>query len=110
MLESRRERLLQRLFRQVKVAEQANQRRQDATRLGAIDFVEDHLLDLLGDCLGDLALQGEDVAQFPLIGLGPEVLIGVGADQLGGDPSGGAGKKYGTFDDHVRSQLAHDVP
>ena len=37
------------------------------------------------------------------------MLIRVGADQLGGDPNGGAGQKHRTFDDHVRSQVARDV-
>ena len=55
------------LFGKIKVAEQANQRRQDVTRLGAIHLVEERLLDLLGNRPGDLALYGQYVACCQMI-------------------------------------------
>src|SRR5262245_28210538 len=54
LLEGRSERLLQRLLGEVEITEQTNQRRQDATRLAAINLLEEYLLDFLGDRLGDL--------------------------------------------------------
>ena len=43
-------------------------------------------LQRLRDSFGDLALDAKDVSQLPIIGLGPEVGIGLGVNQLHIDP------------------------
>ena len=53
--------------------------------------------------------QRKDLSHFPLIGFGPDVLIRVGADQLGRDPNPGIGDEYRAFDDGVCSELARDL-
>ena len=39
----------------------------------------------LRDSLGDLTLNGKDISQLPIVGLGPELRIGLRVDQLHGD-------------------------
>ena len=39
-------------------------------------------LDRGDDALGDLVLDGEDVAQLAVVSLGPDVLAGLGVDEL----------------------------
>src|SRR5689334_22474425 len=41
--------------------------------------------DLLGDCLGHIGLQRQDIAQFALIAFTPEVNLVSNADELGGN-------------------------
>ena len=39
-------------------------------------------LQLIGNRLGDLALDGEDIGQIAIVGLCPEMRVGAGIDQL----------------------------
>ena len=45
-----------------------------------LDEVVDHRLQLIGDRLGDLALDGEDIGQIAIVGLRPEMRVGLRVD------------------------------
>jgi hypothetical protein len=45
-----------------------------------------HAANMPSDHQRDLALERKHVAQFPIIGIRPELLFGMPTDQLGGDP------------------------
>ena len=59
--------------------------------------------------LGDAVLEGEDVGGRTFKGLGPEVAVGAGVDELGGDADPVAGADDGAFDDGVDVELASNV-
>jgi len=65
--------------------------------------------DLIGDSSGDLILERQRVAQFALVALRPQVLIGGGFDQLRGDTDAVAGAEDGAFDDCVDVEFASDL-
>jgi hypothetical protein len=65
--------------------------------------------DLASDRLRQLALQREHVAQVSLVLLGPEALVGGGADQLGRDRHAVASAQHGAFDDRVHVQRLSDL-
>ena len=52
--------------------------RRNETRRGKplVFLAGDRYFDFFGDGLGQLALQGERIAHFPVIGLGPEMRVG----------------------------------
>jgi hypothetical protein len=60
------------------------------------------------NCGGDVCLHRQDVAQRTIVGPGPQMLVGVRLDQLGGDAQPIALRDRRAFDDHVHIELARD--
>ena len=54
-----------------------------------------------GDCMGDLSLHGENVSQIAVEGLGPEVLLGRGLNQLSRNSDSIPCPQNGSLDDGV---------
>ncbi|NIP58169.1 MAG: hypothetical protein GWM92_05320, partial [Gemmatimonadetes bacterium] len=65
-----------------------------------------------GDPTGQLALDLEDVlgAQPPVVGLGPEVFVGGGVDELGVHPDPVAGPLHAALHHGGHAQLGGDLP
>ena len=63
-----------------------------------------------GDLRGQLRLDGEDVADLAVEGLGPDMLIGAGADELAGHPHLVSGAAYAALKHIGDAQLRGDLP
>ena len=72
-------------------------------------FSGDRYFHFFGDGLRQFALQGERIAHFAVIGLGPEMLVGCAANQLGRDANAIALFHDGAFDDGVHAQGSGDL-
>ena len=66
-------------------------------------------LDRFDDRGGHLGLQRQYVRELAGVALGPEVLVGVGANQLGGDAHLRPGAQHGALDHPVDVQLPRDL-
>ncbi len=66
-------------------------------------------LDLSGDCVRHLALQGEDVAQVALVAVGPQVPVRGRMDQLRRDPHPLPGAQNRPLHHRIYVQLARDL-
>ena len=62
-----------------------------------------------GDAVGDLVLYVEDVLQLAVEALGPDVVVGVGVDELRRDPQAVAGLSHAAFQDVAGPQLPGDL-
>ena len=71
-------------------------------------FGETHV-DLARDGGGEVALQREHIVRAALEAPGPEVAVGAGIDELGGDPDPIPGTDYRAFDDGVDVQRLRDL-
>ena len=56
--------------------------------------------------LGDVVLQGEDVAQAALVAVGPDMSAGPGLDELGGDTHAVSGLAHAALDHIAHAELA----
>ena len=54
-------------------------------------------------------MQGDQVAQVAFVRLGPDVLIGCGAHQLGGNADLIPRAQHGTFNDAIDAQFLGDL-
>ncbi len=61
------------------------------------------------DGVGDLVLDGENVGQFAVEGLRPEVAVVAGVNQLCGNPHPVAGLAHTAFQDVINLQFAGDL-
>ena len=66
-------------------------------------------LQRLGSMQGDVGLDGQDVLQFPVVLLGPEVLVGLRVDQLDADSNLVSGFANTSFDDRADAQFSGDL-
>ena len=86
----------------------------DAVRLlaaGAKSFFGIKMrLDRSDHLLGDLVQHGEHVAQLAVVLLGPDVLAGLGLDQLAGDPDAFACGAHAALEHVAHAELARDLP
>src|SRR3546814_11139875 len=62
------------------------------------------------DVLGDVVLDGEDVLQLAVVLLGPEVLAGLGVDDLNGDAQALTRRPHAAFQDVAHAEIAGDLP
>ena len=65
-------------------------------------------LDFAGNRIRDLALESQDVVELPLVAVGPEVLIGMGFDELSADANAITGAQDSTLQHRVDSELVRD--
>jgi hypothetical protein len=65
-------------------------------------------LDGPGHAAGDLVLHGKDVAELPIVALGPVMGTGQRIDQLGRDAQALAGPAHAAFEHIAHAQLARD--
>ena len=86
----------------------------DAVRLlarGAKPFLGIEMrLDRGDDLLGDVVLDGEDVLQLAVVFLGPDVLAGLGVDQLAGDADAPARRPDAALQHVAHAEFAGDLP
>src|ERR1019366_4066126 len=79
----------------------------------ALDYLarlrRDRRLERVRDLLRELPLDREDVGQVAVVGLGPDVLVGRGADQLTGHPHLVAGAPYAALEDVGDAELLADL-
>src|SRR6185369_16097157 len=61
------------------------------------------------DGLGDFILDREDVFEHPVIALGPDVVPGVGVDQLAGDAHALARLAHAALEDVACAKLGSDL-
>src|SRR4029077_3030787 len=66
-------------------------------------------VDLPGDCLGNFALQSEDVVEMALVAFRPEMGLVGHLDELGGDANAGAGPADRAFEDVRHAKLPPDL-
>ncbi len=65
--------------------------------------------DLRSDGLGHIAEQSQDILEIPIVVLGPEVLVGLAVDQLGGDPHLSIRPQDRTLDQRIHIQLLRNL-
>ena len=61
------------------------------------------------DFLRDFVLDGEDVGQFAVVALGPDMAAGLAVDQLGGDPDPLPRLAHAAFEHVADAQFARDI-
>ena len=61
------------------------------------------------DSLGDVALDGEDVLQLPVVGLGPQVFVGRSVHELADDADLVARPPHAPLQDRGHAQLGRDL-
>ena len=66
-------------------------------------------LQLIGNHLGDLALDGENVIERAIIAFGPNVCVGAGIDQLRAYPHAATGPLHTAFQNMRDPELLRDV-
>ena len=59
--------------------------------------------------LGDLVLHRENVGEIAVVALGPDMIAGLGLDQLRGDPDAVAGFAHAAFEHIAHAQFAPDL-
>src|SRR3546814_91988 len=62
------------------------------------------------DVLGDVVLDGENVLQLAVVLLGPDVLAGLGVDELNGDAQVPARRPHAALEDVAHAEIAGDLP
>ena len=67
-------------------------------------------LDRRHHLLGDLVEHGEHIAQLAVVPLGPDVLAGLGLDQLAADPDTFACGAHAALEHIAHAKLARDLP
>ena len=78
-----------------------------AARHGTLLGIEVRL-DRGDDALGDVVLHGEQVLQHAVVAIGPDVLAGLGFDQLAGDADAPVGHAHAAFEHVAHAELARD--
>jgi hypothetical protein len=71
--------------------------------------LQDFWLDRAGDRRDDFVLQFEQIGQIAVVSLGHDVMVGVGPDQLGGNPHPTARFAHAAFDDVAHAQFLADL-
>jgi hypothetical protein len=59
---------------------------------------------------GDLRIHREDIAHVAIVGIGPEVLLGVNAHELDHDANPIAGAQDGSLEHRVDAEQVREVP
>ena len=65
-------------------------------------------LDRRDDALGDVVLHGEQVFQHAVVAVGPDVLAGLGLDQLAGDAQAPVGHAHAALEHVAHAEIARD--
>jgi hypothetical protein len=59
--------------------------------------------------LGDVVLQRKNVSEIAVVPLGPDMIAGLGLDQLRGDADAICGPSHAAFEDIAHAELAPDL-
>lgn len=66
-------------------------------------------IELVGNCAGDFALHAEEVVEFAVVSVSPNVGVGRGVDQLHIHAHGVSRLLHAAFDDVRHTELARDL-